>query len=63
LRQFGVEMYGFVAEKKIEIGSEVWPVWAGFWFCWRFLYWERGVFFVRVNQVLVRLWALPFAFV
>ena len=27
-------------------------------FRWRFLGWKRGVIFVRVNQVLVRLWAL-----
>ena len=56
-------MLGFVAEKKFEIGA------FGLALCgWGEVplalpCWKCGVIFVRVNQVLVRLWALPFAFV
>ncbi len=53
-----------VAEKKIEIGIVGLAAIAGLMVPLALpLLGLRCVFFVRVNQVLVRLWALPFAFV
>ena len=52
-----------VTEKKIGIGA-VGLAWKGL-ISGSIGLWKQGcvMFFVRVNQVLVRLWALPFAFV
>jgi len=52
-------MFGFCRGEEIRDRS-VWsgPVGFGQMFRWRFPAGKRGVIFVRVNQVLVRLWAL-----
>jgi hypothetical protein len=60
----GVEVRGYVTEKKIGIGIVGLAVGVGFAVPLALLIMGRCyVIFVRVNQVLVRLWALLVAFV
>jgi len=49
---------GFVAEKKFEIGALGLALLGWGEVPLALPCWKRGVIFVRVNQVLVRLWAL-----